>query len=314
MDVTADAIFVVDVESGAFVEVNATASTMFGYTREEFLGLGTLQLEATTEVELERLRDAILGGPFCDSLSEAKIRRKDGIQLPVEIHRQAPLVGEDPVTVGVVRDITERQEAHLRLYQMAHHDALTGLPNRTLFQKTLEKTLVQAKKRNWGVIVLHIDLDHFKTVNDTHGHATGDILLGQIGDRLLQCVRVRDTVGRLGGDEFAVILISEDRRKSVTSVARKIGAALREPFTLAGAEVHVTASIGISSYPEDASEPDVLIKYADTAMYQAKQNGRDAHCTFTPQMNVQMLTQLSLESALQKPWKRSSSSSTTSQR
>ena len=300
MDVTADAIFVVDVESGAFVEVNATASTMFGYAREEFLGLGSLRLEATTEVELERLRDAILGGPFCSSLSEAKIRRKDGIQLPVEIHRQAPLVGEDPVTVGVVRDITERQEAHLRLYQMAHHDALTGLPNRTLFQKTLEKTLAQAKERNWVVIVLHIDLDHFKTVNDTHGHATGDILLGQIGDRLLQCVRVRDTVGRLGGDEFAVILISEDRRKGVTSVARKIGAALREPFTLAGAEVHVTASIGISSYPEDASEPDVLIKYADTAMYQAKQNGRDAHCTFTPQMNVQMLTQLSLESALHK--------------
>jgi diguanylate cyclase (GGDEF)-like protein len=257
-------------------------------------------MEATTQIELERLRDAIVGGSSSEISTQAKIRRKDGWHLPVEIHRHTQTSGNDTITVGVIRDVTEREEAHLRLYQMAHHDPLTGLPNRTLFYDTLGKTLAQAKRKNWGVVVLYIDLDHFKTVNDTHGHAMGDVLLTQVGNRLLDSVRVRDTVGRLGGDEFAVILILQDRRKGSTVVARKIKEALAVPFTLGSYDVTVTASIGITSYPEDASEPELLIKYADTAMYQAKQKGRDTHCTFTPQMNVELLKQLSLEAALRK--------------
>ena len=300
MDATGDGIFLVDGGANVFIEVNATASKMLGYSRHEFLGLGSVPLEATTQIELERLRDAILGGNNSEASSQAKIRRKDGWHLPVEIHRHTQRSGDDTITVGVIRDVTEREEAHLRLYQMAHHDPLTGLPNRTLFYDTLGKTLAQAKKKNWGVVVLYIDLDHFKTVNDTHGHAMGDVLLTQVGNRLLESVRLRDTVGRLGGDEFAVILILEDRRKASTLVAEKIRKALAAPFTLGSYEVAVTASIGITSFPEDASEPELLIKYADTAMYQAKQKGRDTHCTFTPQMNVELLKQLSLEAALRK--------------
>jgi diguanylate cyclase (GGDEF)-like protein/PAS domain S-box-containing protein len=298
MDATGDAIFLVDIPTNQFIEVNATASRMFGYSRQEFLGLGTAPLGATIQIELERLRDAIVGGPQSESLAEAKIRRKDGWHLPVEIHRQAQTSADDSIAVGVVRDITEREEAHLRLYQMAHHDALTGLPNRTLFYETLTKTLAQAKKSDWGVAVLYIDLDHFKNVNDTHGHAMGDTLLGQVSERLLKCVRLRDTIGRLGGDEFAMILILGDRHEGAKVVAHKIQTALAEPFTLGGYEVTVTASIGITSYPEDASDPELLIKYADTAMYRAKQKGRDTQCTFTPQMNVELLMQLSLEAAL----------------
>jgi diguanylate cyclase (GGDEF)-like protein/PAS domain S-box-containing protein len=300
MDATGDGIFLVDGVTNAFVEVNATASKMLGYSRHEFLGLGSVPLEATTQIELERLRDAILGGSTIELSTQAKIRRKDGWHLPVEIHRHTQIAGDDAITVGVIRDVTEREEAHLRLYQMAHHDPLTGLPNRTLFYETLGKTIAQAKKKNWGVVVLYIDLDHFKTVNDTHGHAMGDVLLTQVGNRLLDSVRLRDTVGRLGGDEFAVILIMEDRRKGSTAIARKIRDALAVPFTLGSYDVAVTASIGITSFPEDASEPELLIKYADTAMYQAKQKGRDTHCTFTPQMNVELLKQLSLEAALRK--------------
>jgi diguanylate cyclase (GGDEF)-like protein/PAS domain S-box-containing protein len=300
MDATGDGIFLVDGAAKTFIEVNTTASKMLGYSRQEFLGLGSLPMEATTQIELERLRDAIVGGSSSEISTQAKIRRKDGWHLPVEIHRHTQTSGNDTITVGVIRDVTEREEAHLRLYQMAHHDPLTGLPNRTLFYDTLGKTLAQAKRKNWGVVVLYIDLDHFKTVNDTHGHAMGDVLLTQVGNRLLDSVRVRDTVGRLGGDEFAVILILQDRRKGSTVVARKIKEALAVPFTLGSYDVTVTASIGITSYPEDASEPELLIKYADTAMYQAKQKGRDTHCTFTPQMNVELLKQLSLEAALRK--------------
>jgi diguanylate cyclase (GGDEF)-like protein/PAS domain S-box-containing protein len=300
MDATGDSIFLVDIPTSKFIEVNATATRMFGYSRQEFLGLGTLVLEATTQIELERLRDAIVGGPVSESLTEAKIRRRDGWHLPVEIHRQAQTSDDDSIAVGVVRDITEREEAHLRLYQMAHHDALTGLPNRTLFYETLTKTLAQAKQSDWGVALLYIDLDHFKNVNDTHGHAMGDTLLGQVSERLLRCVRLRDTVGRLGGDEFAIILILGERHEGAKVVADKIQAALAEPFTLGSYEVTVSASIGITSYPEDATDPELLIKYADTAMYRAKQQGRDTQCTFTPQMNVELLMQLSLEAALHK--------------
>jgi diguanylate cyclase (GGDEF)-like protein/PAS domain S-box-containing protein len=300
MDATGDGIFLVDGLANRFVEVNATATKMLGYSRQDFLGLGSVPLEAATQIELERLRDAILGGPSSEMSTQSRIRRKDGWHLPVEIHRHTQVSGGDAITVGVIRDVTEREEAHLRLYQMAHHDPLTGLPNRTLFYETLGKTLAQAKKKDWGVVVLYIDLDHFKTVNDTHGHAMGDVLLTQVGNRLLESVRLRDTVGRLGGDEFAVILILEDRRRGSTVIARKIREALAAPFTLGSYEVAVTASIGITSYPEDASEPELLIKYADTAMYQAKQKGRDTYCSFTPQMNVELLKQLSLEAALRK--------------
>jgi diguanylate cyclase (GGDEF)-like protein/PAS domain S-box-containing protein len=300
MDATGDAILLIDNHTMQFIEVNATASRMFGYSRQEFLGLGVVALEATTQIALERLRSAIVAGPTLESLSMAKIRCMDGSHVPIEIHRHTQGVGLDSITVGVVRDITEREDAHMRLYQMAHHDALTGLPNRALVYDTLTRALGQAKKSRWGVVVLYIDLDHFKNVNDTHGHPMGDVLLQQVSKRLLECVRLRDTVGRLGGDEFAVILLMEDSHRGGAVVAEKIRDALRAPFTLGKYDVTVTASIGMSSCPEDASQAEILLKYADTAMYQAKQKGRDTHCSFTPQMNVELLTQLSLEAALRK--------------
>jgi diguanylate cyclase (GGDEF)-like protein/PAS domain S-box-containing protein len=300
MDESGDAIFLVDGSTHQFLEFNATATRMFGYSREEFLGLGVVAMPATTQIKLERLRDAIIGGPIGEKLTEAKLRRKDGLYLPVEIHRRTQETEEQSITVGVVRDITEREEAHLRLYQMAHQDPLTGLPNRTMFFETLAKTIAQAKINNWGVAVLYVDLDHFKTINDTHGHAMGDTLLVEVSDRLVQCVRLRDTVGRLGGDEFAVILILNERHEGAEVVVRNIRNKLSKPFVLGNYEVPVTASIGVTQYPEDATDPELLITYADTAMYRAKQAGRDTHCIFTPQMNVELLMQLSLEAALRK--------------
>ncbi len=300
MDETGDAIFLIDGLSQQFIEVNATATRMFGYSREEFLGLGLLPMAAATEIKLERFRDAIVDGPMGEKLTEAKLRRKDGLHLPVEIHRRMQETEGQSITVGVVRDITEREEAHLRLYQMAHQDPLTGLPNRTMFFETLAKTIAQAKMNNWGVAVLYVDLDHFKAINDTHGHAIGDTLLIEVSDRLVQCVRLRDTVGRLGGDEFAVILILNERHEGAEVVVRNIRNKLSKPFVLGNYEVPVTASIGVTRYPEDATDPELLITYADTAMYRAKQAGRDTHCIFTPQMNVELLMQLSLEAALRK--------------
>jgi diguanylate cyclase (GGDEF)-like protein/PAS domain S-box-containing protein len=298
MDATANAIFLLNRTTMRFIEVNATACKMLGYTREELFGMGPSQLGVGTHEQLENTYDAVIAGHNPNALTETKLRRKDGSWLQVEMHRQAQLSGDDWIIVGVVRDITERKEAELRLHHLAHYDALTGLPNRTLFYESLKKTLHLASGSGWLVAVMFIDLDHFKNVNDTLGHAIGDELLRQFSNRLVECVRIRDTVGRLGGDEFALVLVMQDGEQGAVLVANKVREVLRAPFDLKGHEVSVTASIGITVYPVDAPDSETLLRYADTAMYRAKQAGRDTFRFFTAQMNDEMLTRLDLEKAL----------------
>ena len=299
MDATADAIFLVQRSSMHFVEVNATACSMLGYTREELLHLCPSALVASSLAELEDLYDAAIAGHSAHGAAEIEVRRKDGSCLQVEMHRHAQRCGSEWIIVGVLRDITERKQAELRLHRLAHYDILTGLPNRALFYATLTKTLAQACDSGWPVAILFIDLDHFKNVNDTLGHAIGDELLVQFSNRLVQCVRIRDTVGRLAGDEFALILM-QNNQQDAALVANKIRDALRPPFDLKGHEMAVTASIGIAVYPGDAGDPDALLRYADTAMYRAKRAGRDTYRFFTPQMNVEVSARLELETALRR--------------
>jgi diguanylate cyclase (GGDEF)-like protein/PAS domain S-box-containing protein len=300
MDATADAIVLVSRNSMRFIEVNETACTLLGYTRADILALGPAQLYGTSRAQLERDYDHIIDGHHNGELVESELRCKDGAIVQVEVHSQALGPSEDWTIVAVMRNITERKAAENRLNHLAHHDALTGLPNRTLFYDTLKRTLAATRENGWLVAVLFIDLDNFKNVNDTLGHAIGDDLLLQFSNRLVQCVRVRDTVGRLGGDEFALILVMHEGQQGVAMIAKKIREVLGPPFLLKGHEVNVTASIGITVHPDDSSDPDTLIKYADTAMYQAKHAGRDTYRFFTAQMNVDVLARLNLEIALRR--------------
>jgi diguanylate cyclase (GGDEF)-like protein len=184
------------------------------------------------------------------------------------------------------------------LNHLAHYDSLTGLPNRALFHETLRKTLALGSRQGFAVAVLFIDVDHFKAVNDTLGHAAGDALLLQFGDRLTRSLRIRDTVGRLSGDEFAVILLIEDGEGGAARVAEKLGAVLRVPFDINGTTVSLSASIGIALHPDDAIDPDQLLDQADAAMYGAKQAGRDTFRFFTAEMNANTEARLALELAL----------------
>lgn len=186
------------------------------------------------------------------------------------------------------------------LHRLAHYDAMTGLPNRTLFYDTLRKTLSLADEKGWVVAVLFIDVDHFKNINDSFGHAVGDELLSGFSDRLVECVRIRDTVGRLGGDEFGLILLLEDGQQGAAVVAEKIRRALLKPFDLSGHQATVTASIGITLHPDDAADPESLVTFADSAMYRAKQSGRDTFRFFTAELNSERVLQLSLEAALRR--------------
>jgi diguanylate cyclase (GGDEF)-like protein/PAS domain S-box-containing protein len=300
MDATADAITLVSRATMRFVEVNATACRMLGYTREQMLEMRPEQLFTGVARLLEKEYEALIGGDTAGELKEVLVRRQDGSHLLVEVRRHAQRSGEDWIIVGVLRDITERKDAERRLTQLAHYDPLTDLPNRTLFYKNLLRILARASDRGWSVALLCIDLDHFKNVNDARGHLQGDELLRQVSRRLVECVRTRDSIARLGGDEFAIVLVSRGSEQRAQVVAERVRAVLRAPFALNGLQVAVSASVGIALYPEDAGNSETLVKYADTAMYQAKRAGRDVFRFFTTQMNTDALARLELEAALRK--------------
>lgn len=201
--------------------------------------------------------------------------------------------------VVAMHDITERKHAEQQLKQLAHFDPLTGLPNRRQFMESLSNATALAEAQGWQVAVLFVDLDNFKDINDTLGHAVGDDLLRQVSLRLLGSLRMRDTVGRLGGDEFGVILLAPDDAQGLAlRVAGKLHAALREPFVLEGHVATCTASIGMTAFPADATDTPSLVRYADLAMYEAKRAGRDQHRFYTEAMNLRAHEKLELEAAL----------------
>jgi len=302
MDATADGIFLIDRDSLLFVEVNATACSMSGYTRDELFERGPSVLGSGEPDAVRRVVEGIIAGHAEHRLADIHLRRKDGRMVPIEVTRTAHRFGDQWTVVAVARDITERKKAEHRLHHLAHYDALTSLPNRTLFYEVLRKTIGQASDGRGQVAVMVVDLDHFKKVNDTLGHAVGDELLVRFSDRLAGCLQLRDALGRLGGDEFAIVLMQDDAQDDVQAralgVAQAILEAFQLPFDLRGRSVVSTASIGISIYPEDGRTAETLLQYADNAMYQAKQGGRDTIRFFTPQMNADALARLELEMAL----------------
>jgi len=174
------------------------------------------------------------------------------------------------------RRAIEAQAAYAKqIEHLAYHDSLTTLPNRSMFSTFLKQGINQARRHNNQLAVLFLDLDHFKEINDTLGHEAGDQLLQEVATRLKSCLRDSDTVFRLGGDEFVVLLLELHEEKYEAAVAEKILSAIAQPFILQGQEFSVTASIGISTYPQDGMDEQTLTKHADMAMYQAKEKGKN---------------------------------------
>ena len=215
----------------------------------------------------------------------------------------APLVDTAGSGIGfasLVQDVTERLNTERTIHYMAHHDALTGLPNRRLMQDRLHQAIMAARRKQRHVAVLFLDLDRFKVVNDTLGHDSGDFVLKDIARRLVQCVREVDTVSREGGDEFVIILPDLDRPEHARTVADKILKEVARPVEIAGHEIHITPSIGISHYPNDATDVQQLLKQADSAMYQAKDAGRATVRFYTNDLNFLLAKRLEIESRLRK--------------
>ncbi|MFC4158612.1 bifunctional diguanylate cyclase/phosphodiesterase [Chitinimonas lacunae] len=208
--------------------------------------------------------------------------------------------GELEHYVAIFDDITERKAARDHIERLAHYDALTGLPNRLLLTNRLEQTISMAERQGDMVAVMFLDLDRFKYINDTLGHAVGDSLLSQVAKRLSHCVRDSDTIARLGGDEFVLVLPGIRQPSDAAQVAAKVLTAVAQRYHIEGNELTITASIGISLYPADATDREALIKYADAALYRAKERGRNLYQFFTPDINASVTERLQLENDLRR--------------
>ena len=206
--------------------------------------------------------------------------------------------GEIAGVIGLIRDITERKQAEQQIEYQAYHDALTGLANRRLFQEHLSLALALAGRRNNLVAVLFLDLDHFKVINDTLGHTTGDALLQVVASRVKDCVREGDTVARVGGDEFTIVLQDVNKKEDAAVVAQKVLRAIADPVELNGHRLYVTTSIGITTFPDDGDDAETLLKNADNAMYRAKDEGRNTYQMSTHELSRSMHERLTLDSGL----------------
>jgi len=263
-----------------YLQVNDKYCDMLGYTREELLQMSSADvLHPQAAEDVRANRNKLVLGELQTVNHERQLLRKDGSLIWV--NHATSLArgpnGEPRHFITVAEDISVRKRAEEQLTQLAHYDVLTSLPNRMLFYDRLKHALAEAKRNQWMVGVMFVDLDRFKNINDTLGHAAGDGLLQQVAERLRDAVRASDTVGRLGGDEFAIVLSNLATTRDAEAAAQKIMASFSEPFRVDQAELFATASIGITLYPEDSADLDALITNADFAMYRAKEKGRNTY-------------------------------------
>ena len=281
-------------EGGRVTDCNEAILRLTGYTYQEMVGSRVLDHVAAEH--REQARANVEGGselPY-----ESEILRKDGERIPVELEgRTMPFRGK-MYRLSVVRDIRRRRANQQRIDYLAHHDLLTGLPNRAMLLDRLEFVLANARRRGSHVALLFIDLDNFKTVNDSLGHMAGDALLKVVAGRIPRALRAGDIVSRHGGDEFLVVLPEVQADSAPVAVAEKLLAAVSEPVELEGQALSVSPSIGISLFPRDGADADTLIKNADAAMYLAKARGRSNYQFFDEGLSQAAFRALTLETRM----------------
>jgi diguanylate cyclase (GGDEF)-like protein/PAS domain S-box-containing protein len=294
-----EAILVTD-RDNTIVEVNPAFTRLTGYGIDEVRGQNPRLLSSgrNTPEDYRAMWQAVREQGFWQG--EMWDRHKGGEIYPklMTITTVKNLRGEIDYYIASFSDIREQKAAEERIRHLAHHDALTGLPNRMHLSIALEQALADAHRANTKVAVMFVDMDRFKVINDTLGHQAGDALLVEVARRLKDCVRESDIVARLGGDEFVVVLAGMTEAGAATSIAGKILSALGLPYEVAGHTLHSSPSIGISVYPLDGTDIATLMKNADTAMYHAKEQGRNNAQYFTAAMNAAAATRLEIEHEL----------------
>lgn len=269
------------------IEPNAMAGRAFIHPDDRAGALNDIDayLKGRTSIFTSEFRFLCKDGTWKWTLSRGKIVETSSDGQPLRM-------------IGTHTDITARKASEAQVIRLAHYDVVTNLPNRVLFLDRFKQEIKKALRTNQSITLLFLDLDQFKEVNDTLGHDQGDVLLKQVAERLMACVREMDTVARLGGDEFTVILNDLENQNTSERIAQQILEKLAEPFQIENELVYITTSIGISIYPLDGTEVEVLLKNADQALYAAKQFGRNRYHYFTPSMQEGALKRMRLISDL----------------
>jgi diguanylate cyclase (GGDEF)-like protein/PAS domain S-box-containing protein len=304
LDSIGDAVLTTNM-AGCIGYMNVVAEKMTGWSRKEAAGRPLAEVFHI----VDGLTRAPARNPARMALAENKtvgmaagvvLVRRDGSEVGIE-DSAAPIHDRDGKVAGAVlvfHDVTASREMAEKMAHLAHHDALTDLPNRVLVNERLVQAIALARRHGRKAAVLFLDVDRFKHVNDSLGHAMGDKLLLSVAARLLACVRASDTVSRQGGDEFLVLLPDIERPQDAAYFAAKMLTALALPHRIDAQELHVTMSIGIGLYPDDGQDVDTVIRSADTAMYHAKENGRNNYQFFAQDMNTRVVERLSTEGSL----------------
>lgn len=298
-DTTSEGILVTDA-NGIILLVNRAFENVTGYGLADVRG-------HTPAILNSGIHDADFYAKFYLALREQGAwqgeiwnRRKNGETYPEWLHVNAVRDDDGCVThfVGIFSDISMHKEVQQRLHRLAYFDGLTGLPNRLLFLDRLERTIARCQRSGKGFALLFVDLDRFKTINDSLGHGFGDQVLAGAAAVMQDTIRSADTLARLSGDEFTIIIEDGSNDWAAETVARKLIETLNRPMVIAGREVFVSASIGISRFPDDGEDAETLLKSADIAMYQAKEGGRGIFRFFKPEMNARLHERLDLEEGI----------------
>ena len=298
---TTEGIIITDADKQV-LKINKATEELLGYDQDELIGSAPIIWECcklgdlVSELMWESINDT---GEW---QGEVWSRRKDNSLLPalVAVNAVKDANGEIVNYISIFSDITNLKESQERLDYLAHHDPLTDLPNRLLFNARMEHAVKHAYRKHGKLALLFLDLDNFKVINDNHGHAVGDEILRAVGQRLSNTVRIDDAVARNGGDEFTILVEGIEEPGDAALVAEKVNNAFSEPFICNGEEYFISASIGISIYPEDADTPDELIQNADIAMYRAKDSGKNSYEFYTEDMTSVAFERVLMESSIKK--------------
>lgn len=285
LEAMVDGVFVA--QDHRFVFANPVLPEMLGYKFDEFIGMPFDQVVAPESLSLWNERFIARTGNGIEPIKNYQVKFKlkgSKERIWLDLHASRVVFRGKVSVLGILRDISKQKEAEDMIWHQANYDTLTGLPNRRMFRDRLEQEIKKSDRTGLTLAMMFLDLDHFKEVNDTMGHDTGDNLLKEAAQRIKDCVRETDTVARLGGDEFVVLLSQIEDLNSLERIAESILAGLAKPFDLETDPIYISASIGITLYPIDAHDFDDLLKNADQAMYAAKGEGRNRFSYFTPSM------------------------------
>ncbi len=289
------------------LQMNAALCELLGYSKPELVGSSLLQITHPTDAEAERSNfSKLIRGELQSFQIDKRCARTDGSDVWVSLTASSVRSTDGAFLYGlvIIKDTTQRRNAEQRLAFQAHHDLLTGLPNRLLLKDRLQQAIALARRHDRIVGIFCIDLDGFKTVNDSLGHLKGDILLQEVAKRLVAVVREVDTLARTGGDEFVLVVTDLRTLDDAKSVASRVLDALSPCFLLDGRELFITASIGISVYPFHGQDPGMLHCYADAATYEVKRVGKNGFTFFSPEMGAAARERLELEINLRRALER----------